>query len=1100
MKKGSLFAVLLVLALLLQAAQPFAFGAKADAASRDTVLVLDFSGSMDGSPERALREAAKEFCRELVSESGKNRVAVVVYANSARVACDFTDDLNVLESAVDVSAGGGTNLSDALGKAEGLIDASAADVKNIMLMTDGLPQSGEYNYSGRYVSADYGDYIYANAAYERAVRLHPKCNLYTLGFFHNLTNDRHMMDFAIRFLNDLQNAGYYEVQSVDDLVFTFGQVAQDIKETYVTGTFRYASGSQKDYGATFWYSDSYFAQSSYIYNPSLATMSMCMALSAFGSNETPANDYTDKSRNVRDLMGQMGFTDFETNSWFTLKPNADSIAAAISHKKITDESGASFTLIAVAVRGGGYEQEWASNFTVGNDPSRHQGFNRAANDVLSLIQTYLNNHADITGEIKLWITGYSRAAATSNLTAATLDKNPAYFGGNVTLSTDGIYAYCMETPMGTTDSDAHSNPVYQNIFNIVNPNDPVPKLAPAAMGFRRYGVDRFLPTQENRYNGYSTVKNAMLDKFYALESIEAYRAQDEETGAQVGGDIYLLDHFVPMQVDLSLLLDFEVPVREADNNRLTLGVFLDGFLNRLVYGFISRDVLVNDLQSGIRELCKALFGDEGKTDAVFERFLGKMKDNWVSLVVKLLWDEYGAYETVGGYLTQSMREEGITGFSDYDIRQAAGPLLDRVLAYLANNLDDLATFVENRSYFFTAHYPELCLAWLMSQDPRYNPVQDRTFVSGSYRIIHINCPVDVTVTDSAGRTVAIIAGEEVTSAEELAVSALINENGEKILYLPPDEEFTVSVSATDAGQVSVSVDEFNPAVGGVVRRVSYFDQTVSAGDRLVLSAPRLPDSLLTVTAETGSAVPYALSDPYGNLVAPDVDEASSAGSQMGLVTLTSSDPKNGAVTGGGAYTLGSYAIVHAIPAEKCEFDGWYDGNTKVSDEKDYRFCVKQDVSLTARFSKDLSGIWLAVGISAGVLALLGLVLWLVFGHKKPEKENVFSGIQPGYKGAVKVLGGENDGLVAPVPEGQRIIIGRDPAVANVVLSQRYTHLSRAHCSLRYDGASRRYFLTDLSSNGVFMDDGRRLPANTEVKLVSGSTLKLGDDSCRILLV
>ncbi len=43
MKKGSLFAVLLVLALLLQAAQPFAFGAKADVASRDTVLVLDLS-------------------------------------------------------------------------------------------------------------------------------------------------------------------------------------------------------------------------------------------------------------------------------------------------------------------------------------------------------------------------------------------------------------------------------------------------------------------------------------------------------------------------------------------------------------------------------------------------------------------------------------------------------------------------------------------------------------------------------------------------------------------------------------------------------------------------------------------------------------------------------------------------------------------------------------------------------------------------------------------------------------------------------------------------------------------------------------------------
>ena len=50
--------------------------------------------------------------------------------------------------------------------------------------------------------------------------------------------------------------------------------------------------------------------------------------------------------------------------------------------KVKDEE---YTLIAVAVRGGGYEQEWASNFTIGTS-GQHQGFNTAKNNVLSYLK------------------------------------------------------------------------------------------------------------------------------------------------------------------------------------------------------------------------------------------------------------------------------------------------------------------------------------------------------------------------------------------------------------------------------------------------------------------------------------------------------------------------------------------------------------------------------------------------------------------------------------------------------------------------------------------------------------------------------------------
>lgn len=73
----------------------------------------------------------------------------------------------------------------------------------------------------------------------------------------------------------------------------------------------------------------------------------------------------------------MGFADenIAVNDWFTKKPTTDSIGVIIGNKpvKVKDEE---YTLIAVAVRGGGYEQEWASNFTIGTS-GQHQGFNTA---------------------------------------------------------------------------------------------------------------------------------------------------------------------------------------------------------------------------------------------------------------------------------------------------------------------------------------------------------------------------------------------------------------------------------------------------------------------------------------------------------------------------------------------------------------------------------------------------------------------------------------------------------------------------------------------------------------------------------------------------
>lgn len=364
---------------------------------RDTVLILDDSGSMEGEPMDKLIDSAEKFCESVLGASGTNRVAIITYSTSAELKSDFTNSLPSLQNAIrDMDEYGMTNIYDALKIANDLLSKSSADVKNIVLMSDGLPNEGARVNSGRYGYSDYNGYDYANAVYNQATSYHSDYFIYTLGFFHNIYGDTKA--FASRFMEDLQNAGYYEVNDVEDLEFTFGEIAEDITETKVTGTFKYPNGA-KDYSATYYYADEYFYNSAMEYNQSLSTMSLCLAMSAFGSGEVSA--YENKSVNVKNLLEELMFTDFETTKSFTEKPTADSIAAAIGHKKVKDKNDDVYTLLAVAVRGGGYEQEWASNFTIGSK-GNHNGFSDAANQVIDFIKNYISEH-EIEGDIKLWI-------------------------------------------------------------------------------------------------------------------------------------------------------------------------------------------------------------------------------------------------------------------------------------------------------------------------------------------------------------------------------------------------------------------------------------------------------------------------------------------------------------------------------------------------------------------------------------------------------------------------------------------------------------------------------------------------------------------------
>lgn len=921
----------------------------ASSVTRDTVLVIDSSGSMSGSPMTTLKQSAIKFCTSVLAGEGVNRVALVVYSSTAYIGADFTDDTVTLETAINsLYASGGTGMLAAVEEADLLLKSSLATVRNLVIMTDGIPNTGGYSYTGKYTSADYYDFEYANAVYETVISYHSAYSVYTLGFFHNLSSRD--LAFASQFLRDLQNEGYYEVTDVNDLEFTFGEIASDIVEKKITGQFNYSSSSNQDYTATYYYDDNYFAQRADIYNPSLATMTLCFAMSCFGSNET--NSYKFKTVNAENLLEELGYSQFETNQSYREKPEADTIGVLAANKKIT-ANGKVYTIIAVGVRGGGYEREWASNFTLGKS-GFHSGFDTAKKNVLKFLKDYISGN-DISGDIKIWITGYSRAAATVNLVAGALNEGES-LGNKATLQYDDLYAYCFACPMGVLRTDIKKTFNYGNIWNIISPHDPVPKVAPAAMGFSRYGENEYLPTAATT-SGYSSMKKTMLKQLELIDSV----------------DKYIVEDFRMKKISWWHILPGGNPAIINDEaNKKNQNIFLDDAILRLSSDFIkSRTNYYNTFETGIRELLKAVCQDESKVGKIIDLFFIKFSEYMVqNQVIFFLSPAIGSlrflaiHDDISNSLIKSFDEAGVTGYDKNSIKKAAKPLIDTLVALAISDPDFTVSIIENNKSVIQAHFSEIYLAWLQSMDVNYTTSAGQSFGSGSYRIIRINCPVDIEVFDMSGSLVASILSGEPQEIDDSAIISSVNEDGERLVYLPADAEYDVKIEATDVGEVTYAVNEHSPLVGGVNRLVNYYNIPVSNRDVLKGRVPSFSNTDLQNGSPNGTKTAYTLTDPKGNDLIPDLDiSGDDALSAYYTVKAESEDITKGVVFGAGSRQVGNFILVEAIAQEGYVFDAWYRENQPVSSEAAYRFCVLEDVELIARF-KETTGVKHTLTLSA----------------------------------------------------------------------------------------------------------------------------------------
>jgi len=108
----------------------------------DIVLVIDRSGSMDGTKMTDAKAAAVEFVNTLLDDPNdtSTRIAVVSFAGGKSIDSGFKDSsgkASLISAINGLSTGGGTFIQTGLKQASALLDGSSADKRSIVLLGDG---------------------------------------------------------------------------------------------------------------------------------------------------------------------------------------------------------------------------------------------------------------------------------------------------------------------------------------------------------------------------------------------------------------------------------------------------------------------------------------------------------------------------------------------------------------------------------------------------------------------------------------------------------------------------------------------------------------------------------------------------------------------------------------------------------------------------------------------------------------------------------------------------------------------------------------------------------------------------------------------------
>ncbi|MCH5199169.1 MAG: VWA domain-containing protein [Oscillospiraceae bacterium] len=263
----------LVLALVMMVCViPFSFNAGAvnTKAKRYIVLVLDSSNEASFSSNGQIiyvapsaityvKTAATRFLTNISTSKDDNYVAVVSYEDTGNIVSDFSNQYDKLENEIEnLSATKNVrDISEGLKVAQNLLDNIQDEnaEKNIVLVSTGMTNNGNYSYSGYFDSNTIGNkwyrvatnvslYAYANYAYKIAANIkEADISIYSIGLFQTMSDmpdeGKNIAEFFRLTASALATSKnhFYPVDDPDNLEFTFGEIADDINNLVVTGRF-----------------------------------------------------------------------------------------------------------------------------------------------------------------------------------------------------------------------------------------------------------------------------------------------------------------------------------------------------------------------------------------------------------------------------------------------------------------------------------------------------------------------------------------------------------------------------------------------------------------------------------------------------------------------------------------------------------------------------------------------------------------------------------------------------------------------------------------------------------------------------------------------
>ena len=433
----------------------------------------------------------------------------------------------------------------------------------------------------------------------------------------------------------------------------------------------------ESYTYPFSYDDSYFPEDFSEYDHELAVYSISASMASFTSF-----DKDDPDKNIEDFFDKCGF---ETVSYGYETEGYDTVGLAIGSKEI-DFSGEKCTVLMIVVRSGNYGMEWGGNFRLGKGDN-HLGFDIAKATALGYLNDYAGKN-DFNGRVRAVVTGYSRGGSIAELMAAELDDgsytsslgaqsdNIASLG----LGKEDLCAYAFEPPQCTRSSKAQDG-VYSNIFNVINPNDYVPKFVGDIWGFTHFGRELFLPCAENtgRYGEYYEKVCTEFD--YIMEG----------TGKTANECFYS----TAMSRSFGSMIDY----------------VMDGFSNDVLK---SRDYYVDRFESGAVFIAGQYLGKKLGAGDVF-------KTAGVSLLAALICltpenirmiksDGYQRY--LAHKISESDAGQGLTE----DEVDSLLELLVLFTDYMTGNRDEVAALVAQLKNVMYVHQPYVNLAWMRSVD------------------------------------------------------------------------------------------------------------------------------------------------------------------------------------------------------------------------------------------------------------------------------------------------------------------------------------------------------------------------------------------------